>query len=361
MARARIVPSDDKALAALPVRFVTVGRAREPMAVHVEGILGDGRLPIVCVPGYNRNMADWSDLVRLATPLLGEKHPIVLLDLKGRGRSADRGRAAGYSSLADAADLVEVTRALAIERAIFVGQGYGGQVLMALAAQRPSLMAGTVLIDAGPVSDSRGLVRLRVTLNDLMGVRGDASLRPMLRRMAAADYPGMPETLLDAVAMRSHHVDKRGRLQPLFDPALIKLLEPFDLDDVLVAQWQLFDALATAPLMMMRTQLTQQLRRETFEEMMKRRRDAEASSSKVRARLPCSTTPTMCSQSSTSSGRSPACGRPLNQRPVWTAASPVPATLRGRYGHVRKRGSPSTTRRPRPSPRSDRSGRCPDC
>ena len=32
-------------------------------------------------------------------------------------------------------------------------------------------------------------------------------------------------------------------MQPLFDPALIKLLEPFDLDDVLVAQWPLFDAL----------------------------------------------------------------------------------------------------------------------
>jgi len=43
-----------------------------------------------------------------------------------------------------------------------------------------------------------------------------------------------------------------------------------------VAQWQLFDALGSAPLMMMRTQLTQQLRRETFEEMMRRRRDAEA-------------------------------------------------------------------------------------
>ena len=82
--------------------------------------------------------------------------------------------------------------------------------------------------------------------------------------------------VLDAVAIRSHFVDKRGRLQPLFDPALIKLLEPFDLDDVLVAQWPLFDALTCAPLMMMRTQLTQQLRRETFEEMMKRRRDAEA-------------------------------------------------------------------------------------
>src|SRR5690606_5081596 len=87
---------------------------------------------------------------------------------------------------------------------------------------------------------------------------------------------GLPETVLDALALRSHFVDRRGRLQPLFDPALIRLLEPFDLDDVLVAQWQLFDALQVAPLLMLRTQLTQQLRRETLEEMMRRRRDAEA-------------------------------------------------------------------------------------
>ena len=276
MARVRTIPPDHKSLAALPVRMITVGAAREQMAVHVAGTLGPGRTPIVCIAGYNRNMADWADLLRLTGQSLTEATPFILVDLKGRGRSTDRTGAAAYSSLLDAEDLVEVTRALAIERAIFIGQGYGGQVLMALAARRPSLIAGTVLIDAGPVSDSRGLVRLRVTLNELTGVRGEASLRPMLRRMAAADYPGVPETTLDAVSLRSHYVDKRGRLQPLFDPALIRLLEPFDLDDVLVAQWPLFDALSCAPLMMMRTQLTQQLRRETFEEMMKRRRDAEA-------------------------------------------------------------------------------------
>lgn len=276
MPRPRTLPADHKALAALPVRMVTVGMADEQMAVHIAGALGPGRVPVVCIAGYNRNMVDWADLLRLAGRSLNESTPLVLIDLKGRGRSTDRAGPAAYSSLTDADDLVEMMRALAIERAIFVGQGYGGQVLMALAARRPSLIAGTVLIDAGPVSDSRGLVRLRVTLNELTGVRGEASLRPMLRRMAAADYPGQPETVLDALALRSHHVDKRGRLQPLFDPALIKLLEPFDLDDVLVAQWPLFDALTCAPLMMMRTQLTQQLRRETFEEMMKRRRDAEA-------------------------------------------------------------------------------------
>ena len=98
----------------------------------------------------------------------------------------------------------------------------------------------------------------------------------MLRRMTAADYPEAPEAMIDLLATRTHFVDKRGRLQPLFDPALIRLLEPFSLDDVLTAQWPLFDALATAPLLMMRTQMTQQLRRDTFEEMMRRRRDAEA-------------------------------------------------------------------------------------
>jgi len=276
MAKSRPLPAEHRPFATLPVQMITVGRGAEHMAVHVAGDLRPGRVPLICVGGYQRNMADFSEFVRLAAPLLGPQTPLILLDLKGRGRSADRSRIGEYSSLNDAGDLIEVTRALAIEHAIFLGQGYGGQVLMALGANRPDLIAGTVLIDAGPVSDPRGLVRLRTTLHELTGVRGEASLKPMLRRMTAADYPEAPEPTIETLALRTHFVDKRGRLQPLFDPALIKLLEPFGLDDVLVAQWPLFDALGSAPLMLMRTQMTQQLRRETFEEMMRRRRDAEA-------------------------------------------------------------------------------------
>lgn len=270
------MPSEHKPFAALATEAITVGRAGQHVAVYVGGRLGPGRTPLLCVGGYNRNMVDFGAFATIVLQTLGESNPVVLVDLKGRGRSNDRARAADYSSLSDADDLSEVCRALAIERAIFVGQGYGGQVLMALAARRPGVIAGTVLIDAGPVNDSRGLVRLRHMLNDLTGIRGESSLRPMLRRMAVADYPNVSEAMLDDIAMRTHFVDKRGRLQALFDPQLIRLLEPFDLDDVLVAQWPLFDALACAPLMMMRTQLTQQLRRETFDEMMKRRRDADA-------------------------------------------------------------------------------------
>jgi pimeloyl-ACP methyl ester carboxylesterase len=271
----RVVPADHPAFTALPLRHYTVGEAKERMAVHVAGRLLIGRVPIVCVPGYQRNMSDFTEFAGLFHRLMGEDWPVVLVDLKGRGRSTDRLDKSRYVSTIDAADLHQVCAALCIESAIFLGQGYGGQVVMALAAQRPALIAGAVLIDAGPVSDPRGLVRLRNNLNDLDGTRSPQGLRSMFRRMLGSDYPGVPEALLDTLATRTHYLDKRNRVRPLFDEHLIKMLEAFEHDDVLVAQWPLFNALAHAPLMMMRTQLTDQLRRDVFEEMMRRRKDAD--------------------------------------------------------------------------------------
>ena len=271
----RTVPDDLRTYAGLPVQRLAIGPASEPMAVHIAGRQVIGRTPIVCVAGYQRNMADYSDFLGYFHRQFGEDWPIVLVDLKGRGRSADRADKSAYISTNDAHDLAQVCAALAIETAIFIGQGYGGQVLMALAAEQPTLIAGTVLIDAGPVSDPRGLVRLRNNLRDLEGTRSEAGLRSMFRRMLGTDYPGAPEGVLDVLAGRTHFLDKRGKVRSLFDPHLLKMLESFEHDDVLVAQWALFGALANAPLMMMRTQLTEQLRRETFEEMMRRRRDAD--------------------------------------------------------------------------------------
>lgn len=271
----RTVPANLTAFAALPVREITVGPARETMAFHVAGRHRDGQHTVVCVPGYQRNMSDFADFAGLYQRAAGEDWRVVLVDLKGRGRSADREDKSRYVTTEDARDLAQVCAALALQSAVFVGQGYGGQVVMALAAERPTLVAGTVLIDSGPVSDPRGLVRLRNNLKDLDGPRSEAGLRNMFRRMLGADYPGLPDALLDMLATRTHYLDKRGRVRPLFDPHLVKMLEKFEHDDVLMAQWPLFGALGVAPLMMMRTQLTDQLRRDVFEEMLRRRRDAD--------------------------------------------------------------------------------------
>lgn len=246
------------------------------MAVHVVGQLGTKRLPVVCIAGFHRNMCDFSEFAPYLSRLLGNDWPVVLLDLRGRGRSTRRRQKKDYATPADAIDVSAIADALGIRRCVFVGQGYGGQVAMALAAQRPTLIGGAVLIDSGPVSDPRGLVRLRNNLRHIGELRGQGALKAAFRHMLLADYPGTPEAELHRLALRTHAIGKRGRAEPLFDPHLIKLLESFEHDDVLVPQWQYFEALAAAPLLMLRTQLTDQLRREIFDEMMRRRPDASA-------------------------------------------------------------------------------------
>lgn len=243
--------------------------------VHVSGDLSSRRLPLVCLAGYHRNMSDFTDLAAYFQRMGGGQWPVVLIDLPGRGRADDRKAATDYSSLNDAHDTASVLTALGIGRAVMLGQGHGGQVVMALAAQHPLLFAGSVLIDAGPLIDPRGIVRLRNNIDHLDKLRGKA-VEAGFRRILGGDYPGLPEERLPALIGRSHVIDKRGRIKPLFDPRLITALAGINFDDVLMPQWPLFEALACAPLLIMRTQLTDQLHRHTFEEMTRRRPDATA-------------------------------------------------------------------------------------
>jgi pimeloyl-ACP methyl ester carboxylesterase len=275
MPRPRTTPPDHPAFAGLPVTYVTLAGGLRA-AVHVSGRLSSRRLPVICIPGYQRNMSDFTEFAGYFRRMGGGEWPVVLLDLPGRGRADDRAKAEDYGSLADARDVASIMVALGIDRAIVLGQGHGGQVAMALAADHPLLIAGTVLLDAGPVTDSRGIVRLRNNLAHVEALRGAKAVTSGFRRILAGNYPGLPDDRLEALMGRSHFIDKRGRARPLYDPRLVAGLASINFDDVLMAQWPLFDALTCAPLMLLRTQLTDQLRRETFDEMVRRRPDAEA-------------------------------------------------------------------------------------
>lgn len=275
MPRARTVPSEHPAFAGLPICHVTLS-AGVRAAVHVSGTLSSKRLPVVCLAGYQRNMSDFAEFTAYFRRMGGGEWSVVLIDLPGRGRADDRLRTEDYSSLHDARDVASVLAALGIGRTILLGQGHGGQVAMALAARHPLLIAGTVLLDSGPVTDSRGIVRLRNNLAHVESLRGVKQVTAGFRRILGGDYPGLPDDQLDALMGRSHRIDKSGRAQPLYDRRLIEALASINYDDVLMPQWPLFDALTCAPLMLLRTQLTDQLRRETFDEMVRRRPDATA-------------------------------------------------------------------------------------
>lgn len=268
-------PANDYApYAPLGVKTIAGSDPRHVFAVHVSGRFTVDQPPLICVPGFTRNMTDFTDFISHYRQTASVDWPIVLVDLAGRGRSTGRRNAAAYSTVSDAHDLSTIAKALGISNGIFVGQGHGGQVVMALGALHPTLIAGAVLINAGPTTDPQGLVRLRSNLRHMDSLRGVAQIQNVTRQILKSDYPGLSGESLDRLAMRTHFIDKNGRARGLFDPALVSFLDRFTLDDEFEPQWSLFNALASMPLMLVRTQLSDRLNTKTFEEMCQRRPDA---------------------------------------------------------------------------------------
>jgi pimeloyl-ACP methyl ester carboxylesterase len=72
-------------------------------------------------------------------------HRVVAVDLRGHGRS-DKPQQ-DYTIPAFADDLAWVLRELGLERTVVVGHSMGGAVALELAAERPDLLAGVVLLD----------------------------------------------------------------------------------------------------------------------------------------------------------------------------------------------------------------------
>ncbi|RDE09004.1 alpha/beta fold hydrolase [Pelagibacterium lacus] len=265
---------EDASFAGLPMRTFNTGAAGTALVVHIAGTLGDDTVPVVCIPGYLRTMLDFAGLPQTVNRLPETGFAFILVDLPGRGRSESLPDNIPYSTPDDADRVLDLLDALDLSQAVLVGEGHGGQVAMLVARKRPGAVAGTVLIDSGPVTDSRSLVRQRSNFQHLDGLRGEEVVRRALRTIVAADYPGEAEARLDQFSSRNYAIDPRGRIAPLFDRRLVAQLEQFDFDDALEPQWKLFDCLHHAPLMLVRTQLSDQLRRATFTEMIRRRPDA---------------------------------------------------------------------------------------
>ncbi|HXV93454.1 MAG TPA: alpha/beta hydrolase [Pseudonocardia sp.] len=108
---------------------------------------GPGR-PVLLVHGLSSNARLWDGVAaRLATA----GHPVVALDLRGHGSSAgvpdpDDGRGA---TLTAAADLASACASLGWPAPVVAGQSWGGNVVLQLAAERPSLVRAIALVDGG--------------------------------------------------------------------------------------------------------------------------------------------------------------------------------------------------------------------
>jgi pimeloyl-ACP methyl ester carboxylesterase len=115
----------------LPVSGGTLRVARWP---------GSGS-PVLAVHGITSSSRSW--------PFVAAEldRPVVAPDLRGRGRSSLLPGPYGLAAHAD--DCVAVLEAVATEPVVVVGHSMGGFVATVLAARRPDLVRGLVLVDGG--------------------------------------------------------------------------------------------------------------------------------------------------------------------------------------------------------------------
>ncbi|MBI3702563.1 MAG: alpha/beta hydrolase [Rhizobiales bacterium] len=226
-------------------------------------------LPVLCLPGLARTVADFDALAEALANDAACPHRVIALDYRGRGQSGYDRNPANYSFPVELADVLAVATALDCLPSIIVGTSRGGILAMLLAALRPSAIAGVVLNDIGPVIEPKGLMRIKGYVGKLPQPESFEDGAEILRRLFDHQFPKLtPDDWL--VAAHRTFKQENGALVPTYDVNLAKTMEGIDFERPLPPLWAQFDALANVPVMVIRGANSDLLSAETVEAMRAR-------------------------------------------------------------------------------------------
>ena len=238
-------------------------------------------LPLLCLPGLTRTMADFDYLVPHLPPPHLRSIRLIRMDYRGRGAS-DRTGAATYTVEQEGKDALALLDHLGVEKAAFLGTSRGGLIGMVLGAVARGRVLGLILNDVGPEIGRQGLVRIfdYVGRNPSGGTH-QAYADRLARTPGFANVP-MTRWLDEA---RKQAIETPDGLRLRYDPALREaFLAAFD--GPAVDLWPLFDALASLPLALIRGANSDLLTAETAAEMRARRPDMLFAEVPDRAHIP---------------------------------------------------------------------------
>ena len=118
---------------------------------------------VVCVPGLSANLCGFD---RLAERLAGDTLQLVVIDLRGRGRSEVTG-AGTYGWRNHARDVLGIADAVGAPSFAVIGQSSGAAIAMTCAQLEPSRVERLVLVDLAGSPDQRAAVPVLASVSRL--------------------------------------------------------------------------------------------------------------------------------------------------------------------------------------------------
>ncbi len=224
------------------MEFVT---ARDGLRLAYEDS-GTGQ-PLLCLPGLTRNMDDFEPVLAA----FGDRARIIRMDFRGRG-SSEYGDPASYQVPVEAGDVLTLLDHLGLSRVTLLGTSRGGLVALVLAAMARPRIAGVIFNDIGPDIMPEGLAYIMDYLGKPPRAKTLAEAAAGFARHYAPAFHGVPDATWAAMARRLF-VERDGALHNRYDPRLRDATAPaFEPGAQAPDLWPLFDALAGAPLGLIR-------------------------------------------------------------------------------------------------------------
>jgi pimeloyl-ACP methyl ester carboxylesterase len=230
--------------------FIT---AQDGLRLHVReyGLRSGSLLPVVCLPGLARTVADFASLAPFLADHSNPRRRVIAIDSRGRGQSEYDRNPENYNLAIELADVVAVLTALGVGPAVFVGSSRGGILTMLMGVAHPDAVAAAVLHDIGPVIDPKGLARIKSYVGKLPQPRNFEEGAEVLRRLFSAQFPKLTAEQWLAAARRTWRIDD-GRLLLTYDVRLARTLAKIDIERAQPPLWSEFDTLSGVPMLVIR-------------------------------------------------------------------------------------------------------------
>lgn len=251
-------------------------QSADGLKLHAKVIGPDnGALPVLCLPGLTRTSDDFDDIARAIATDQTAPRKVVAIEYRGRGLSDYDPDPAKYTVPVELGDVLAIAASLGITRAILLGTSRGGLISMALAAAQPQLLAGVILNDIGPALEMEGLMKIKGYIaNPPPRKTWDEAARG-LKELFGSVFPSLTDAEWMTWARRAFREKTGGGLERTYDLKLSHTLDGLDPAIPLPQVWELFDALAGIPLMLIHGELSDLLSRQGVQDMIARRPDID--------------------------------------------------------------------------------------